>query len=77
MKMGEYELWMTELSAVSGLSREILDRSNAQVLFALRNVIVERDSNKMKVEKLARDLRRHLPGDMMLHTMLTELGFES
>ena len=43
MKVGEFEEWMTNLATVSGVPREMLDRTPARVLFALSTAIEERD----------------------------------
>lgn len=43
MKAGEFEEWMANLATVSGVPREMLDRTPARVLFALSTAIEERD----------------------------------
>jgi hypothetical protein len=75
MKMGEYEAWMNELSTVSGCSRDLLDKTPSKVLFAFKVAIEERNTARERAEKLARDLRKLLPGDTMLNTLLQELGY--
>jgi hypothetical protein len=72
MKMGEYETWMADLSAVADIPRDLLDKTPARVLFRLRVALDERQAS---AKQLANELRRHLPGDTMLRTLLLELGY--
>ena len=75
MKMGEYDTWMNELSTVADLSRDLLDKTPSKVLFALNVAIGERNAARGRAEKLASELRRHLPGDTLLKTLLAQLGY--
>ena len=43
MKMGEFDTFMNDLAEVSGVPREILDKTPARALFALKSAIDERD----------------------------------
>jgi hypothetical protein len=58
MKMGEYETWMNDLSTVTGLTREMLNKAPALVLFALNSAIEERDRAKAMVEAFAVEIDR-------------------
>ena len=48
MKMGEYDTFMSQLAEVSGVPREILDKTPARALFALKSAIDERDRARAK-----------------------------
>ena len=75
MKMGEFDTFMGELEMISGVPRDILDKTPARSLFALRVALDERNTARGRAEKLAGELRRHLPNDTLLKTLLTELGY--
>ena len=58
MKMDEYETRMADLAAVSGLSREMLDKTPARVLFTLSNALQERDRAVASREALLGEIAR-------------------
>ena len=65
---------MNNLVEETGIPRQILDKTNALVIAALK-VLIEERNEADKV--LAKRLVGILPGDWMLKTILREWGYEA